>query len=137
MQRIYKTSFLLFMLLVLAVLLSGCQFTQSPFAQTASNAGSEFAAASTTLTYAHSGKITSEYAQASFVNYQSQLDGLDQQLPSQQGAPGKQTIEHLLTLYKAAMQAVKQPCLDAHCNWQAQVSALNRASQAFLEAGGS
>ncbi len=125
------------MVLVLMALLAGCQFTQSPFALTVSNAGSEFAAASTTLTYAHSGKITTQYAQASFVNYRSQLDGLDQQLPSQQGAPGKSTVDHLLALYKVAIPAVDKPCLDASCNWQAEVAALNRTSQAFLEAGNS
>ncbi len=126
------------MLLVLATLLAGCQFTQSPFALTASSAGAEFAAASTTLSYLHSGKITVQYAQGSFVNYRSQLDGLDQRLPSQQGAPvGKAGVDHLLALYKAAILAVDNPCLAASCNWQAQVAALNRASKAFLEAGGS
>ena len=132
-----KTGSLLFVLLALATLLAGCQFTQSPFIVTASNAGAELAAASTTLSYVHSGKITIQYAQASFVNYRGQLNGLDQQLPSQQGAPGKATVEHLLALYKAAMQAVNHPCLDTSCHWQAQVAALNRASQAFLQAGGS
>ncbi len=133
----YNKASLLFILLMLAVVLAGCQFTQSPFVLTVSTAGSEFAAASTTLTYLHTGKITMQYARSSFVNYQSQLDGLDQQLPSQQGAPGKATVDHLLALYKAAIPAVDNPCLDASCNWQAQVAALNRASQAFLKAGDS
>lgn len=136
MRQMYNIATLLFFLLM-AALLVGCQFTQSPFALAVSNAGAEFAAASTTLTYVHSGKITLQYARASFVNYQSQLDGLDQQLPSQQGVPGKSTVDHLLALYKAAIPAVDNPCLDASCNWQAQVDALNRASQAFLEAAGS
>jgi hypothetical protein len=69
------------------------------------NAGSEFAAASTTLSYAHKGKITYAYAASSFVNYQSQLDGLDQTLPAQSGAPNRQTVEHLLALYKSAISA--------------------------------
>lgn len=132
-----KSGFPLFLLLTMTVLLAGCQFTQSPFALAVGNAGAEFAAASTTLSYAHSGKITIQYAQSSFVNYRSQLDGLDQQLASQQGAPGKSTIDALLALYHAAIPAVDHPCLDAHCNWQAQVAALNRASRAFLQAGGS
>ena len=123
-------------LLLLLLLATGCQFTQSPFVVAVSNAGSEFAAASTTLSYAHSGKITPQYAQASFLNYQSQLSGLDQQLPSQQGAPDKQSIERLLALYGPAMQAVNHPCLENSCNWQAQVAGLNRASRAFLKAGG-
>jgi hypothetical protein len=133
-----KTGFSLPGLLALLIwTLAGCQFTQSPFALAVSSAGAEFAAAATTLSYVHSGKITAQYARASFVNYRSQLDGLDQQLPSQQGAPGKTTMNHLLALYKVAIRAVDQPCLAVSCNWQAQVAALNRASQAFLKVGGS
>lgn len=101
----------------------------------AGNAGSAFAAASVTLRYAHEGKITSAYAASSFVNYRSQLDGLDQQLSSQSGAPNQQTRHHLLTLYKLAMQVVNHPCLDTTCHWHTQVMTLDRASQAFLEAG--
>jgi hypothetical protein len=96
MRRTYTLSFSLFVLLVLA---SGCQMTQSGFARTANNAGSAFAAASITLSYVHEGKITNAYAQSSFMNYQSELSGLDQQLPLQQGTSDKQQIEHLLELY--------------------------------------
>jgi hypothetical protein len=135
-----KTGFSLPVLALLALLmwtLAGCQFTQSPFALAVSSAGAEFAAAATTLSYVHSGKISTQYAQGSFVNYRSQLDGLDRQLPSQQGAPGRASIEQLLALYKVAIRAVDDPCLETSCNWQAQVAALNRASQAFLKAAGS
>ena len=96
-----------------------------------------FAAASTTLTYAHEGKITYAYAASSFVNYRGELDGLDQQLPSQSGAPGAGTVQHLLELYKPAIQADDAPCLNDACDWRAQAAALDRASKAFLEAGGS
>jgi hypothetical protein len=132
MRRTFTLSCSLFFLLVLA---SGCQMTQSGFARTANNAGSAFAAASITLSYAHEGMITKAYAQSSFMNYQSELSGLDQQVPSQQGTPDKQQIEHLLDLYKPAMQVVNSPCLASTCHWQAQVAALDRASKAFLEAG--
>ena len=97
--------------------------------------GSAFAAASTTLTYVHEGKISKAYAASSFVNYASELDGLDQTLPSQSGAPDARTIQHLLDLYKPAMQAVNSPCLDESCDWRAQVATLDRASKAFLEVG--
>src|SRR5205807_4333798 len=133
-SRNYTVCFLLPILLLLTF--TSCQFTQSAFAKTTGDAGAAFAAASTTLSYAHEGKITYAYATSSFVNYQSELDGLDQQLPSQQGAPDKRTVQHLLDLYRPAMQAVIQPCLEESCHWQAQVAALNRASQAFLMAGG-
>ena len=123
-------------LLLVLLTVTGCQLTQSAFSRTVGNAGAAFSAASTTLTYAHDGKITSAYAQSSFENYQSELNGLDQQLPSQQGAPDKRTVQHLLDLYRPAMQAINQPCLAGPCNWPAQLVALNRASQAFLMAGG-
>jgi hypothetical protein len=74
-----------FLLLVFLVMVTGCQVTQSAFTRMAGDAGAAFAAASTTLTYAHQGKITRAYASSAFVNYQSELDGLDQSLPSQQG----------------------------------------------------
>lgn len=134
MWRNYRVDFLL---LILLLIVTGCQFKQAAFPRMASNAGSAFAAAATTLAYAHEGKVTYAYAAASFVNYQSELDGLDQTLPSQNGVPDKRSIQHLLNLYKVAIKAVDSPCLSNSCDWRTQVNALNRASKAFLEAGGS
>jgi hypothetical protein len=127
---IFSCSFVILLLLV-----SGCQIMQSGFASSANNAGSAFAAASITLSYVHEGKITPAYAASSFMNYQSELNGLDQQLPSRSGAPDTQQIKPLLDLYRAAMQVVNSPCLNSSCHWQAQVALLNRSSTAFLEAG--
>jgi len=125
-------------LLLVGLLLAttGCQFTQSAFVRTVGNAGAGFAAASTTLSYVHEGKITAAYARSSFMNYQSNLDGIDQQLPSQSGAPDANTVRQLLDLYRPAMRVVDQPCLDASCDWRAQVKTLEQASKAFLKAGG-
>lgn len=125
------------LLSLLLVVMTGCQFTQSGFSRTAGNVGSTFSAASTTLSYAHEGKITYAYARSSFVNFQDQLSGVDQQLSSQGGASDKPTLQHLLSLYSIAMQVVNQPCLQDSCTWRTQVAALNQASQAFLKAGGS
>lgn len=124
-------------LLVLFVATTGCQLTQSAFTRTAGNAGSAFAAASTTLSYLHEGKISRAYAESSFVNYASELDGLDQTLPSLSGAPDARTLRHLLNLYKPAMQVVNSPCLNESCDWRAQVATLDSASKAFLEVGNS
>lgn len=123
-------------LLALLWVMTGCQLTQSTYARTTNNAGSAFAAAATTLTYAHKGKISYAYAAASFVNFQSELSGIDQTLTAQKGANAS-TIKHLLALYTPAMQAVDAPCLTNTCDWQKQVDRLNRASQAFLEASNS
>ena len=117
-------------------LLAGCAYTQSEFARTASNVGSAFAAASYTLALLHHDHLTAAYARSSFVNFQSELQGVDQQLPSQQGAPASQTIQRLLALYQPAMQAVNAPCLDPTCDWGSQIAQLDRASRAFLEAAG-
>ena len=128
---------IIFLLLILSVMTVGCQLTQSAFVKTAGDAGSGFAAASTTLTYLHQGKISKGYAASSFINYASELDGLDQTLPSLAGAPDSRTLQRLLNLYKPADRVVDAPCLDASCDWRAQVAALDRASKAFLEVGNS
>ena len=121
-------------LLALCLVFAGCAATQSDFARQASSAGGEFAAAALTLAGAHQGRLTFAYARGSFVNYQSQLNGLDAQAPGLQGAPNHATVRQLLDLYAPAMRAVEQPCLDTACDWRAQVNALNRASAAFLRA---
>ena len=136
LQLGYRWMLLLLALLALLLITTGCQFKQSAFALTASNAGSTFAAAASTLRYAHEGKITTTYASSSFQNYQSELQGVDQQLPTQNGAPDTHTIQRLLKLYQPAMQTINTPCLDSSCNWHAQIAALNQASDAFLKAGG-
>ena len=122
------------LLLLLLLILSGCQFAQSGFAKTVGDAGGAFAAASTTLSYAHEGKITFAYARSSFVNYRDELDGLDQGLATQPGVPDQHTVQQLLTLYRSAMQVIDRPCLDIGCDWRTQVLLLNKASGAFLKA---
>lgn len=114
--------------------LTGRQLTQSAFAQSASKGGAGFAAAEETLRDAHDGHVTTAYAAASFVNYRSELEGLNSQLPSSQGAPNHTQIERLLSLYTRAMAAVEHPCLTGGCDWQGQVGALEAASKAFLKA---
>lgn len=125
------------LLFIVLLTLTSCQFTQSAFAKTTGDAGAAFAAAATTLTYAHQGKITYAYAASSFVNYRNELNGLDQQLPSQNGAPDRGTVQHLIDLYRPAIRVVDSPCLSESCDWRTQVAVLNRASEAFLRAGGS
>jgi hypothetical protein len=125
-------------LLVIALSLTStaCQMTQSPFQRTAGEVGATFAAASVTLTYEHQQKISQAYATSSFENYLSNLQGLDQDLPSQSGTPDPQTVQQLLSLYKTALEAVKQPCLEEGCDWRGQVASLDKTSQTFLKAGG-
>ena len=123
--------------LLLSIATSGCSLTQSPFARMTDSAGGTFSAAATTLTYFHQGKLSHAYTVSSFAGYESQVDGLDQQLPRQQGASDQATIRRLLAFYKPAMLVVQQPCLDSSCDWRGQVVTLERASRAFVEVSGS
>ncbi len=123
-------------LLMLFSLSTACTFTETAFTRTANNAGSAFAAAEVTLTYAHEGKITYSYAASSFVNFQSELSGTDQTLAAQ-GAANTHTLQRLLALFSPAIQVIDAPCLSNMCNWRKQIEILNRARQAFLEAGSS
>src|SRR5919108_312576 len=116
--------------------LAACSFTRSAFETKAGDAGAEFAAAARTIQFVHQGKLTAAYARASFVNYQSALEGLDSELPQSDGAPGKGKLDRLVDLYRKAYPAVEQPCLSAGCDWQQQVSRIDQASHALLKAGG-
>lgn len=122
--------------LLLMFLVTACSITESPFARTAGNIGSAFAAAATTLNYAHEGKITDRYAASSFMQFQSELDGTAQALTSPGGVDAH-TLHQLLALYAPAMRIVDDPCLSNSCDWRAQLAALNRASAAFLKAASS
>lgn len=121
--------------LLLTLAISSCSLTQPPFVRMVDSAGGTFSAAATTLTYFHRGKLSRAYTVSSFAGYESQLDGLDQQLPTQQGASDQTTVRRLLALYKPAMQVVQQPCLESSCDWRGQVTTLERASKAFVEVG--
>ncbi len=124
-------------LLMITLLITGCQIKQPLFSTTAGNIGSAFAAAETTLLYAHEGKITYAYADSSFANFQSELSGADQTIAASQGVPSASILRQLLSLYQNAMRAVNTPCLSDSCNWRVQLSMLDRASKAFLKAGNS
>ena len=124
------------LLLFLLCTLAACTVTETPFARITSNAGSAFAAAATTLSYAHEGKVTFGYAASSFANFQSELNGTNQTLTAQNGAD-RHTLQHLLALYAAAMRVIAAPCLSNSCDWRVQVQTLAQASEAFLKAGSS
>lgn len=120
--------------LFLAFVLSGCQVAKSAFADVADNVGANFAAAATTLQYLHEGKLTRQYARATFFNYASLTSGADATMEHAAGAPDLATLDRLLRLYQPAAQALTNPCLDNSCNWRGQISALEKASGAFRQA---
>ena len=121
---------------VVALLTAGCSASKSPFARQAGDAGEEFAAAAITLRDLHEGRLTRAYAQSSFVNFEKAVGDVPEQLPKASGHPDPGALQHLLDLYRPASRAVAEPCLDAGCDWQGQVAALEAASKAFIEAGG-
>lgn len=121
-------------LALLAILLSGCQVAKSGFQDEADTIGANFAAAATTLTYLHEGKLTRQYARAAFVDYATVTTGADSSLRKATGAPSGPGLDRLLRLYAPAARAIDDPCLDTVCDWRGQVDALQQASAAFRRA---
>jgi hypothetical protein len=119
-------------LVVLAT--TGCQLSKSKFAKEAEKAGSEFAAAATTLEYLHTGKLTWAYSKAAFVSYRQVIAGLDDRLRTAEGKPSPSSIQSLLSVAGPAEDALAHPCLDAACDWAGQIAALRAASDTLLTA---
>ena len=124
--------------LVIAVSLvtSGCQITQPAFVRVTGEAGAEFAAAATTLQYAHEDQLTQPYARAAFESYASALDGADRQIASAEGAPSQELARRLADLSREAAAVVADPCFAASCDWRGQVMLLQRTSEVLREASG-
>ncbi len=115
----------------LLISLTACSpdaFTQTPFVREAEDAASLLSAASTTIEYAHSGKLDDRFARSSLLIYRESLEGMAASLPGQRGAPA---IERL----RDAEGVLVDPCLDDTCEWQTQVATLDDASRALLELG--
>lgn len=125
------------LLCALALLVTGCDVVPTGFRTDATTSGEAFAAAALTLQDEHTGKLTSAYAAASFVSYQSELNGLARKLPGDPNRPPSSQVRAFLAVMTPALQAVAQPCLAATCDWQAQVRSMQRASAVLLRAGGS
>jgi hypothetical protein len=119
---------------VLAIMLSGCQLAKSAFQDEAATVSANFAAAATTLRYLHEGKLTRQYARATFFSYASLTRGADKPLQNAAGAPDPPARARLLALYGPAAEAIKHPCLERACDWRKQVADLEKASGAFRQA---
>jgi hypothetical protein len=91
-----------------------------------SGSAAELSAAARTLEALHRDRLTPQFARGAFVNYREQLAALD-------GAP---LTGEPRRLWLAARPAVEAPCLDAGCDWRAQVSAMDAAAEALRRAGG-
>src|SRR5262245_37565888 len=91
-----------------------CDVNESPFARMAGTIGSALAAAATTLSYAHEGKITDRYAASSFMEYQHELNGTAEALTASSDVD-RHTLQHLLAVYTPAQRVVDAPCLSSSC----------------------
>src|SRR5215218_3256889 len=120
----------------LAIVVTGCQMTQSAFVRVTGEAGAEFAAAATTLEYVHEGQLTQPYAQAAFQNYASVVEDADRQIAAAAGAPSQELARRLADLAREAAGVVMDPCFAASCGWRGQVMLLQRTSEALREASG-
>ena len=120
----------------LAIVVTGCQMTQSAFVRVTGEAGAELAAAATTLQYAHQDQLTLPYAQAAFDGYASALTGVDQEIAAAEGAPSQEMARRLADLAREAAAVAMQPCLTTSCDWQGQLTLLRHASAELLEASG-
>ena len=124
---------------LLALGLTGCVqappgWTQTPFQQTASDAGSTFAAAADLLERAHTGSLTNRYLRGAFGNFSEQVANVDTELPTLDGRPDEDAVTALVAVYALARSAIDQPCVEAECDWLGQVAAIRHAAAAFTAA---
>ena len=120
----------------LAIVVTGCQMTQTPFVRVAGETGAELAAAATTLQYVHEGQLTHPYAQAAFEGYASALESADQEIVAAEGAPSQELARRLAGLAREAAAVAERPCLTASCDWQGQLTLLRQASAELIKAAG-
>lgn len=119
----------------LLIVFSACSpaaFTQTPFVRGAGDAASLLSAASTTIEYAHSGKLDDRYARSSLRIHRESLAGMATTLSGQRGAPDDATLAPVIDRLRAAEGALADPCLDDTCDWRSQLDALDDASRALL-----
>jgi hypothetical protein len=125
--------------LALAVVLAGgcaapAGWTETPFAREASSGASSFSAAATLLDAAHTGRLTNAYVRGAFVNLAESVDGLDRRLSELEGRPDAAAVQRLTAQYRMARAALDGPCIDAGCDWRAQVDTLEAAASALSQA---
>ena len=120
--------------LVTSLAACGLIHTKTPFAHSVGDAAATLAAAQATLEAAHAGKLSREYANATFVNYREALDGVAEELPTLRGAPDEAV--DLAASLAQAVRIVNQPCLGDDCDFAEQTDTLETIANALREASG-
>jgi hypothetical protein len=124
---------------VLCIAIAACSdepITETPFARTAFDAASTLSAASETLRQMHDlpPRLTVEYGKGAMINFAEQVAGVPEELPRLQGAPDPTTVDALVRQVEAAADDLEGPCLLDDCDWQSQVTRIDAAKQALLDA---
>jgi hypothetical protein len=136
-HRAVQGSFVGGLLAAACLVLVGCSgMTQTPFQRTASEAAGALAAAAETLTAVEEGRLTERYARASFVSFAEAVQGVGERLPSEAGAPGTGTTEHLGRELQEVELLLQAPCLQSPgCDASAQIRQLKAVREDLLQAG--
>lgn len=121
-------------LLACTLALAGCVGTESPFEQTVGDASSSYSAAATTIRFVQDGRLTVEYAHTTLDLLKESLDGVEEDLPKLGGRPVGFDLAPLTEAYEQATPVLEAPCLLEGCDWDSQISALDRAFKAFADA---
>jgi hypothetical protein len=108
---------------------------QTPIQRTAREAAGTLAAAAETLNAVQEGRLTEGYARASFVSFAEALDGVGEQLPSENGTAGTGISERLRWELQEVEPILRAPCLQSPgCDVSAQIRQLKAASKDLLQA---
>ncbi len=136
LQRVVRTGFVGGLLAAACLVLVGCGgMTRTPFQRAATEAAGTLAAAAQTLTAVQEGRLTEAYARASFVSFAEAVRGVGEQLPSEDGAPGTGTTEHLRRELQEVERLLQAPCLKGPgCDAPAQIRQLKAVSGDLLQA---
>jgi hypothetical protein len=138
-QRAVQRSFVGGLLAAACLVLVGCSgMTQTPFQRTARETAGTLAAAAETLTAVQEGRLTEGYARASFVSFAEAVQGVGEQLSSEEGAPATETADHLGRDLQEIEVLLRAPCLMApRCDPSAQIQQLKTVSEDLLRASAS
>ncbi len=138
-HRAVQSTFVGGLVAAACLVLVGCGgMTQTPFQRTARGAAGTLAAAAETLTAVQEGRLTQGYARASFVSFAEAVEGVGDQLLSEDGSRGTATTEHLARELQEVELILKAPCLEIPgCDASAQIRQLRAVSEDLLQSSGS
>jgi hypothetical protein len=135
-QRTVQDSIVGGVLAAACLALVGCSsVTQTPFQRAASQAAGTLAAAAETLIAVQEGRLAEGYARASFVSFAEALQGVGEQLSSEEGAPRTESTDRLGRELQEVGPLLRAPCLGGPgCDASAQIRQLKAVSEDLRQA---